>query len=146
MCWGGWGACPLATVYTERLENNLWDSLFSFYCVYSRNQTQVISLGHKHLYPRSHFASPQVWFLTTLTEWLENGAHLWLDPLLIRVSSMVISPPQRLLQALTVPAFSTEPRASDCTFKKQTQKDTEKHTRQPIKIRREKKVIARCFF
>lgn len=47
-------------VYLWRSEKNLQKSILflHFYRVGSRNQTQVVSLGGKHLYLMSHFFSP----------------------------------------------------------------------------------------
>jgi hypothetical protein len=38
-----------ATAHTLRLEANMWVSLLSFYYVGSRDRTQVLRLGGKHL-------------------------------------------------------------------------------------------------
>lgn len=49
-------ACTYVTVYRQRSEDNIWESVLYFHYGGPRAQTQVLKLGH--LYPLSHLASP----------------------------------------------------------------------------------------
>lgn len=51
-----WGVCMY--IHKWRSDDNLWCSLFSFYCVVSRDWTRVVRLGSKSLNLLSHLASP----------------------------------------------------------------------------------------
>lgn len=46
--------------HSWRSEANFWESVFSFYQVGYRDQTQVIRLGVKYLYPESHLPRPKL--------------------------------------------------------------------------------------
>lgn len=51
-----WGVCMY--IHKWRSDDSLWCSLFSFYCVVSRDWTRVVRLGSKSLNLLSHLASP----------------------------------------------------------------------------------------
>lgn len=51
--------CIHVTVYVRRSEDNLEELVLSFHYMGSGDQTQVIRLGGKPLYPLSRFAGPR---------------------------------------------------------------------------------------
>lgn len=47
-----------AIVHTLSSENNFWELIFFFNCMGTRDQTQVIEIGGKHLNPLDHLTGP----------------------------------------------------------------------------------------
>lgn len=57
------------TVPVWRSRDNTQEMALSFHCLGPRDQTHIVRLGSKHLYPCSHFTSPQTSFkMTTPTK------------------------------------------------------------------------------
>lgn len=50
--------CVYTMAYMWRAEKNMWEFIFSFHCVDSRDWTQGFRLGSKHSYLLSHTTSP----------------------------------------------------------------------------------------
>lgn len=78
------GHIPVAG-YIWKSEDNFCESFLSFHCVGSRYSTQVVRLGHKLLFPLSHLAIAEPYFLSGVPcLQITNTMHALRSPLHLR--------------------------------------------------------------
>ena len=75
----------------HRLEDNRQKSVLFLHHVGPRNQTMVISLGSKHLYPLSHLSGPILELYLTIHNALKLGHMGWNSSIvLVSIVNLVI--------------------------------------------------------